>query len=222
MKIFRGKLNVPLYTVQHTLRHYFALCHCQRLKESSNYNKCSQNEKMSPITSHGEFWIGGMLLFMCSRWTSLPIIQLSRTCLHFLNVGHQSVTAVITGNQCNSGQLKCDCEGGTSLYSIMGNKTAACFLSKRFLLHSVFPLFFLPLSILDIWYKEKAEEGSWGKQGWMNEEKCQELKRKPWGLANWKVWTVKEYRERLHYGPRRQSWSFFIITKIKLHPLMVE
>lgn len=169
---------------------------------------------MSPITSHRECRVGGMLLFMCSRWTSVPIIQLSRTYLHFLTVCHQSVTAVISGNQCNSGQLKRDCEGGTSLYSIMGNKTVACFLSKRFSFILFFFSFF-PTSLY-IGYLIQRK----GRGGQLREE----------GLYKWrKMSRIKKKKSELsrnigkgYNGPRWQSWSFFIITKIKLPPLMVE
>jgi len=144
------------HTVHHIKSLFLTTPLCQRLKES-NYNKCSKTEKMSPITSHRECWVSGMLLFMCSGWTSVPIIQLSWTYLHFLTVCHQSVTAVVSGNQCNSGQLKRDSEGGTSLYSIMGNKAAACFLSKRFLLYSVFLFFFSYLSLYWIFDTKKRQ-----------------------------------------------------------------
>lgn len=159
---------------------------CQRLKESSNYNKCSHYEKMSPITSHRECWVGAMLLFMCSRWTSLPIIQLSRTCLHFLNVCHQSVTAAISGNQCNSDQLKCDCEGGTSLYSIMGNKTAACFPSKRFLLHSVFLLFFPTSLYIGYLIQRKGRGGQLREAGLDEWRKMSRIKKKTLRLSKLK------------------------------------
>lgn len=167
---------------------------------------------MSPITSHGECWVWQdafvymfKLNFNSHNSTKPDIPRL----ISHLNICHQSVAAVISGNQCNSGQLKCDCEGGTSLYSIMGNKTAACFLSKKKKkkLNSFFLLFFSASLYIGYLIQRKSK----GKK---------ELK--PWGSALRKVWTVKENREGLHNGPRRQSWSFFIITKIKLHPLMVE
>lgn len=168
---------------------------------------------MSPITSHGECWVwqdAFVYMFKVnfnSHNSTKPDIP---WLISHLNICHQSVTTVISGNQCNSGQLKCDCEGGTSLYSIMGNKTAAWFLSKKKknVIHFFFSFFSASLYIGYL-----IQRKSKGKK---------ELKRKPWGLALWKVWTVKENREELHNGPRRQSWSFFIITKIKLHPLMVE
>ncbi len=140
-----------------------------------------------------------MLLFICSRWTSIPIIQLSRTCLDFLNIGHQSVTAVISGNQCNSGQLKVRLWGWHKpVFNHREQNCRPAFYPKKKKRIN----FFLTLSILDIWYKEKAKGR---RTGWMK-KKIQELKRKPWGVA---LQNVKENREGPHNGPRRQSWSFF-------------
>lgn len=133
---------------------------CQWLKEFSNYNKCSQTERMSPITSHGECWLWRdafvymfKLNFNSHNSTKPDIPRL----ISHLNICHQSVTAVISGNQCNSGQLKCDCEGGTSLYSIMGNKTAACFLSRKKKCSSLF--FCLSLYWIFDTKKKQREEG---------------------------------------------------------------
>lgn len=140
-KVFGGKQTFPSNCTTHKVKSFFlyAKGKWSIFKESTNYNKCFQTEKMSPITSHGERSVGGLLLFMCSRWTSIPIIQLRWTCPRFLNVCHQSVTVVISGNQYEPGRFKCDCEGGTSLCSITGGKSVVCFLSKSFLFFLIFP-----------------------------------------------------------------------------------
>lgn len=152
--------------------------------------------------------VHGMLLFICSRWTSIPIIQLRRTCLCFLNVCHQSVTVVISINLVG---LSATARVAQACIQSQRGRLACGLLSiKEFCVF--FVSFFLLLAILDIWYIINAEEGSPGSEGRRNEEKYEEILICVDKKQEFK--TVKLNREGLHNGPRGQSWSFFIITKI--------